>query len=503
MDKRKLPISILKALDGIKNLLESKNLDFVTNPNDKFNLNITINDKVKGSDFFFSLQSYSRQSGMMILNAKIKPKSEDDVEAGDAVFYVNDLERQLKIWLELLELYDSTDFTLFNKKLKLIKTDLIGELKNASSLIQISLKQLQVENYYDILDLKLLDIPLDNQWIFFVGENGFGKTLILQSIFIGLFGKQDENYLLVDNKETQIFVEYKTKTEVSISKHINDSEPVFDDIVAIGSSRLNLSNESQSEFKDKSRASYSLFNTDGLLLNIDAELYRLAIKNDARFELIVKAIKILLNPYLNDIRYNKNKDCIFYYESSSSVNETIDSYEEVRYDQLASGFKSMIAIAGDIILRLSKKQEVKKPQDLVGIVIIDEIDLHWHPKLQKNIPKHFSAVFPNIQFIVSTHSPLPLLTAPENSIIYKVTRNKVEGIKAEKINIEIKNLTPNLLLTSPIFDMDSVISIQNTNFDEVRIEEDYAELLNTNKVNDKINLLQIDKKKFPDSLFGK
>jgi predicted ATP-binding protein involved in virulence len=68
-------------------------------------------------------------------------------------------------------------------------------------------------------------------------------------------------------------------------------------------------------------------------------------------------------------------------------------------------------------------------------------------KLQREIVGKFSSIFPQIQFIVTTHSPIPLLGAYANSIIIKVTRTKKNGIELERVNIDLKNLTPNLLLT--------------------------------------------------------
>ena len=47
-------------------------------------------------------------------------------------------------------------------------------------------------------------------------------------------------------------------------------------------------------------------------------------------------------------------------------------------------------------------------KDIGGIVIIDEIDLHLHPELEKIILRRFTETFPNLQFIISTHSPLVL-----------------------------------------------------------------------------------------------
>jgi DNA repair exonuclease SbcCD ATPase subunit len=59
-----------------------------------------------------------------------------------------------------------------------------------------------------IVETGISGIPLDSQWIFLTGENGFGKTSILQALTIGLFGDRDVNCLLLgDQKDCEVGVE--------------------------------------------------------------------------------------------------------------------------------------------------------------------------------------------------------------------------------------------------------------------------------------------------------
>ena len=51
-----------------------------------------------------------------------------------------------------------------------------------------------------------------------------------------------------------------------------------------------------------------------------------------------------------------------------------------------------------------------------GVVVIDEIDAHLHPNWQRRIGKWFCKHFPNVQFVVSTHSPLVCQSAENGSI---------------------------------------------------------------------------------------
>jgi predicted ATP-binding protein involved in virulence len=98
---------------------------------------------------------------------------------------------------------------------------------------------------------------------------------------------------------------------------------------------------------------------------------------------------------------------------------------------------------------------------LAGIVIIDELDLHWHPKMQREIPQLLSKIFPKVQFIASTHSLVPLLGAPENSVLLKVNRTKEEGITIEKVDVDFQALSSDTLLRD-IFDLEKYMSDAKT-----------------------------------------
>ncbi len=71
----------------------------------------------------------------------------------------------------------------------------------------------------------------------------------------------------------------------------------------------------------------------------------------------------------------------------------------------------------DLMIRMEKRTERKFRYDIPGIVLIDEIETHLHLALQKKILKLLTAMFPNIQFIVTTHSPF-VLNSLDDVVIY-------------------------------------------------------------------------------------
>lgn len=79
---------------------------------------------------------------------------------------------------------------------------------------------------------------------------------------------------------------------------------------------------------------------------------------------------------------------------------------EVEIDQLSDGEKCLLALVGDLTRRLAMANPtLETPLEGHGIVLIDEIELHLHPTWQRNVVPSLIRVFPNCQFIITTHSP--------------------------------------------------------------------------------------------------
>ncbi|EDN72865.1 hypothetical protein BGS_0895 [Beggiatoa sp. SS] len=176
-------------------------------------------------------------------------------------------------------------------------------------------------------------------------------------------------------------------------------------------------------------------------------------------------------PSIADIQIKNNSEVV-YLERERENSDKV--YAPISFEKLASGYRSLIAMIGDMLIRFYEQQpQVIETKALSGIVLIDELDLHFHPKWQRRLPIWLSDIFPKVQFIVSTHSIIPFLGAPKKSVFLKVKRNQSAGIQLERINIEIKNLLPNSLLTSPLFDLDfdDIKQENNEQISEMRTEK--------------------------------
>lgn len=91
--------------------------------------------------------------------------------------------------------------------------------------------------------------------------------------------------------------------------------------------------------------------------------------------------------------------------------------EPFDFHTLSGGYQAVLDVVLDIIMRMQNQTHRSFDFNLPGIVIIDEIETHLHLELQRNILPFLTKFFPNIQFIVTSHSPF-ILNSIENVVIY-------------------------------------------------------------------------------------
>ena len=97
-------------------------------------------------------------------------------------------------------------------------------------------------------------------------------------------------------------------------------------------------------------------------------------------------------------------------------------HEPFDFNTLSSGYAAVLDIVNDLIMRMEAQTRLRDGFDTEGIVLIDEIETHLHLELQKRILPILTKLFPNLQFIVTTHSPF-ILNSLENVVIYDLEKN--------------------------------------------------------------------------------
>lgn len=97
-------------------------------------------------------------------------------------------------------------------------------------------------------------------------------------------------------------------------------------------------------------------------------------------------------------------------------------HEDFDFNTLSSGYAAVLDIVNDLIMRMEAQTRLRDGFDTEGIVLIDEIETHLHLELQKRILPILTKLFPNLQFIITTHSPF-VLNSLENAVIYDLEKN--------------------------------------------------------------------------------
>lgn len=105
----------------------------------------------------------------------------------------------------------------------------------------------------------------------------------------------------------------------------------------------------------------------------------------------------------------KNDKGLFQFKNRVGTGQNGDDecrWVDLQIDQLSGGYKAVLSVIADIAKRLSMANpDSQNPLEEDAVILIDELDLHLHPKWQKEIVDDLKRTFPNCQFIVSTHSP--------------------------------------------------------------------------------------------------
>lgn len=247
----------------------------------------------------------------------------------------------------------------------------------------------------------LKDITIDiserkKKHLIFTGKNGSGKTSVLNSIKSYLKSIEEENYYDLLNTYKSIDLSLEALNDIKSDSNITDSQKlayskdINQDIIA--------SKELQSRYEG------------------DVSV----VENIKRwFERFENSLRLLLDDEGLKLKFD-------YKNYNFEIIQT--EREPYGFNELSDGYSAILNIIMDLILRMEKKK--RAIYDVEGIVLIDEIETHLHIELQKKIMPFLTDFFPNIQFIITTHSPF-VLSSLDNAVIYDLEKRiKVEDLSS-------------------------------------------------------------------------
>ncbi|WP_428661173.1 AAA family ATPase [Runella sp.] len=297
-------------------------------------------------------------------------------------------------------------------------------------------------------------------WNVILGNNGTGKTTILRSItklhyaffennqpvFLETKHKEKEGTLALhaaDRSVVAIKIQNFLLRENTIINANQDLPPIF----GYGASRK-IGTFGIAEEQDNFPR--TLFSDEATLLNAEDWLIQaeyLSLKEGDKYKRRYEIIKDILQKLLKDeisefsIKTENNTPKVFFKTH----------YGEVRLHDLSLGYKTLIAWVTDLARGLVEKYpDSINPLAEPAICLVDEIDLHMHPQMQRNVIKFLRETFPKTQFICTAHSPLIVQSgADANLILLRRNGEEVEVVNAVD---DAKNWRVDQILDSDLFE---------------------------------------------------
>lgn len=371
----------------------------------------------------------------------------------------------LKFSLEEIEkLSDKVELSFEDK-------DVIDQSIDFDQVKHIYVEKIELHNFkcFERLELKFNhNIELTNgkePWLLFLGENGVGKSSILKAFVIGLTGKeyikdlgikggdllkhgQENGYIkihLVGAKQPIVVTFDDEKIETTLF------QPIVN-IAAYNSIRLKPQTgkmvPEKIEFygakaKNLFDYTFSLVDADNWLSTLPKEIFDRAALT------------------LKDLMLLDDEDTIEIEDYQAIVNRGGDRF---LIEELSDGYKSVFYLAVDIMATLVDENVTFDLAE--GMVLIDEIGTHLHPRWRMEVVSRLRKAFPKIRFVVTTHEPLCLrgLNANETTVL---TKNEKKEVIALTDLPNPNELRIDQILTSDFFGLKSTIEPETERlFDE-------------------------------------
>ncbi len=286
---------------------------------------------------------------------------------------------------------------------------------------------------------------IERKHLILTGKNGSGKTSVLVTLneyFISLFLNSRHlirafyNELPKLNKNTSAVREEEIRQIYLCYPTFNSDFPVVLNLLEGGNSefiytyfeakrtskitqpaginKINLSNKQDVKLNDVFLQYIVNLKAEKSFANDDKD-FATVEKIDKWFVNFEDKLRKIFNDDSLELVFDR-KNYTFYFKSQER--------EQLGFNELSDGYSAVIDILTELILKVEASES--KSFDIQGVVLIDEVETHLHLELQQNILPLLTSFFPNIQFIVTTHSPV-VLASLENCVIYDLEN----GIRTE------------------------------------------------------------------------
>jgi predicted ATPase len=288
--------------------------------------------------------------------------------------------------------------------------------------------------------------PDNRKWTVLLGENGTGKSTVLKAIGAVMGGsdalieliRQPDGWIRDGADSGRIAAVISTKDdqprEIALEFHRGDSATTFLKRAAETLERLNdalahttrnypvfaygasrrlgggpMFERDRRFSHPRARAMASLFDRNAQLNPLEQWAMRLDYTSDGQQ---VETVRQVLDDFLPDlsfVRIDKEAEALLF--------RTPDGL--VPLESLSDGYQNVAAWIGDLLYQITEIfEDYKDPLSARGLLVIDEVDLHLHPKWQRTLLEFLDRKLPNLQLVVTTHSVVTAQQAPEGALHY-------------------------------------------------------------------------------------
>ena len=307
----------------------------------------------------------------------------------------------------------------------------------------MKITKFSIRNYKCIQDLSVDCRGADGeirQWTVLLGENNTGKTNVLRALAL-LRPKKTSYRTGLDPvfKEVYMPVGALETSDVTVISSVNGerwgfdpegraySEEPFDlHVYGYGVSRY----PARTALSEREgHPTETLFNSNARLSDFQEWLLQLdysqksgSEKSRKRLQKMHDLVRSDLFPGVTDFSFKKDGD-----NEHVVVVFSAGKDGDVRFEELGFGYQTSLTWLADLCKRLFELYpDAENPLHEEAVVLVDELDLHLHPKWQRDIVPTLSKVFPRVQFIVTTHSPHVLQSMADVNL-YVLRRDETSG----------------------------------------------------------------------------
>jgi len=385
----------------------------------------------------------------------------------------------------------------------------------------VFLKSIYVSQCRNLTDFKIPISESSRLHLILTGRNGSGKTSLLNEInkfLLGLFNGSISNLnayrtLMQSSSEA---IRLPGLNEQEKLKHRNNFETIRSWIEQnFGSCELDFSDEIELEQKLKEGTFLLAYFGAKRIAQVQApsgiNIVQLPLRSSPNSHDNAKFLQYIVNlkadrSFARDdgkleeaskidewfLHFTEQLRTIFgaselrleFNRSNYSFDIVIPGLKPFGFNELSDGYSAFLSIVTELLLRMEAHGNQRKAYDMEGVVLIDEIETHLHVDLQKKILPFLTAVFPDIQFVISTHSPF-VLSSIGNAVV---------------CDLENRFITEDLSGYSYDALIESYFNSDKYSYELKRMLAEYEELISESKPSDEHQNRLLDLERYFDAV---